>query len=325
MLSEVLLHELRVVDARSVILELGSQRRALFTRARRAVLHYVLEGVVDITAEGMEETIRLAPGEWALLLYGDRHCLNLPSSRKAGETKIVMDTRVSEAPTTIHVGSHLSGAAILSSSLDMGYMAPAAFVNRVVPVCWATRPAARGSNIAAVLSLDPSRVRSACQGIGGTAFATNFVSLLLVQAIRETYEQYWQSRDVEVRSPSTRRISVALHKMHMHLDRNWSLAELARETGLSRSAFCAIFREHIGRSPASYLTQVRMARAAQLLNVEGMSLHEVSRRVGYRLESSFARAFRQRYGSCPRSYAAKEAQQRRSRARGSCANEVLDN
>jgi AraC-like DNA-binding protein len=94
--------------------------------------------------------------------------------------------------------------------------------------------------------------------------------------------------------------------MQAHPDRPWTLAQIAKGMGLSRSAFSAKFRAHVGRSPMEYLTEIRMKYAAYLLrSTNDMPLWEVGKRVGYQDESSFARAFKLRYGVSPRAYAKK--------------------
>jgi AraC-like DNA-binding protein len=48
-----------------------------------------------------------------------------------------------------------------------------------------------------------------------------------------------------------------------------------------------------------------MRRAAQLLEIEAITSREVAERVGYDLESSFARTFKKYYGVSPRAFAAR--------------------
>ena len=78
---------------------------------------------------------------------------------------------------------------------------------------------------------------------------------------------------------------------------------LAREVGLSRSSFAAKFRAQVGLGPMEYLTEIRMKYAANLLrsNTE-VPLWDISRRTGYKTESSFARAFKLHFGVSPRAY-----------------------
>ncbi|MDA3644638.1 AraC family transcriptional regulator [Saccharopolyspora indica] len=83
--------------------------------------------------------------------------------------------------------------------------------------------------------------------------------------------------------------------------RGWTVDELAREATMSRSAFAEQFRVVVGRSPAAYLTAVRVQRGMELL-AQGASIADVARRMGYESEAGFRRAFRRHTGTNPASW-----------------------
>ncbi|WP_154096956.1 helix-turn-helix transcriptional regulator [Microbacterium testaceum] len=78
----------------------------------------------------------------------------------------------------------------------------------------------------------------------------------------------------------------------------WTLDQLAALGAMSRSVFAARFREVFGTSPASYVTEVRMRRATELLDA-GTSVSETSRLLGYGSDEGFRRAFRRHTGVAP--------------------------
>jgi AraC-like DNA-binding protein len=62
---------------------------------------------------------------------------------------------------------------------------------------------------------------------------------------------------------------------------------------MSRSAFAARFRAHVGETPLEHLTQWRMVRAARLMRERPpMKLAAIAAAVGYESESSFGKVFR---------------------------------
>lgn len=97
------------------------------------------------------------------------------------------------------------------------------------------------------------------------------------------------------------RLSRALDAMHRDLARPWTVAALAREAAMSRTAFSVRFGELIGVSPMRYLTDWRMDEAGRLLRA-GESVGAVADRVGYRSEAAFARKFKQLRGVGPGGY-----------------------
>jgi AraC-like DNA-binding protein len=126
----------------------------------------------------------------------------------------------------------------------------------------------------------------------------------LVNFCRRWREELWSNRSSEIRDPNARRISAALRLMHTHPARRWTVSKLAADVGLSRSSFAQEFAHCLESTPLAYLTEVRMKRAAYLLEQGRISCQEVAIRVGYSLENSFSRAFKRRFGFSPRAYAA---------------------
>lgn len=76
----------------------------------------------------------------------------------------------------------------------------------------------------------------------------------------------------------------------------WSLDELAREVGLSRSVLAERFAHLVGVPPMQYLAQRRMQLAASLLASSSIGLSEIAERVGYGSEAALSRAFRRWVG-----------------------------
>ncbi len=91
----------------------------------------------------------------------------------------------------------------------------------------------------------------------------------------------------------------ALRMLHGDPARSWTVDELARETGTSRSALALRFSELIGESPMHYLTEWRMHLARQILRENRLAIPEVAARVGYNSEAAFSRAFKRSAGLPP--------------------------
>ena len=77
---------------------------------------------------------------------------------------------------------------------------------------------------------------------------------------------------------------------------------MALAAGLSERRLSAAFRLAFGAGPFEVLRDHRLEHARQALEQGGVSLKEVSFRVGYNHVSSFVHAFRARYGAPPRQY-----------------------
>jgi AraC-like DNA-binding protein len=80
------------------------------------------------------------------------------------------------------------------------------------------------------------------------------------------------------------------------------LGSLAREAGMSRSAFAARFAVTFARSPMAFLRDVRLRRGAQMLETTDAPVAVVARTVGFASRTYFSRAFRSAYGVDPHSF-----------------------
>lgn len=128
---------------------------------------------------------------------------------------------------------------------------------------------------------------------------THLSDILIIQAIRTWIDsapeanQGWHAalRDVQV--------GRALAAIHRAPERDWTVASLAKEVGMSRSGFSARFTSLVGESAKRYLTQWRMQLArAQLLETSD-TLAILAERLGYRSETAFCRAFKRMFGVPP--------------------------
>jgi AraC-like DNA-binding protein len=90
--------------------------------------------------------------------------------------------------------------------------------------------------------------------------------------------------------------------MHRDLSSSWTVATLAKEAGLSRTAFAVRFARRVGQTPMSYMTMWRMLWAAKYLDRGGTTVAEAAAQVGYASESAFTAAFKRTLGTTPRRF-----------------------
>ena len=91
----------------------------------------------------------------------------------------------------------------------------------------------------------------------------------------------------------------AITAIHADPGHPWTIERLAHKSNLSRSAFAERFARRVGQPPATYITQVRLATAANLLLDTPESIKTVATKIGYDSEAAFSRAFTKRYGMPP--------------------------
>ena len=94
-------------------------------------------------------------------------------------------------------------------------------------------------------------------------------------------------------------IAAALGAMHREVARGWTVAELARLVGVSRSAFAERFRKVVGIGPIDYLLRWRMALAKDKLREGRQTLSEIAFAIGFQSPSAFSTAFSRAVGVSP--------------------------
>jgi AraC family transcriptional activator of mtrCDE len=98
-----------------------------------------------------------------------------------------------------------------------------------------------------------------------------------------------------------RRLQAAINGMLSAPEKPWTVEDLADASHMSRATFARLFKQAANATPADVLTQLRMARAARLLD-DGQAAGAVGEAVGYQSEAAFNRAFKRQYGIGPGAY-----------------------
>lgn len=150
--------------------------------------------------------------------------------------------------------------------------------------------------------LDLLAAETAQPGIASSSLISRLYESLFVYAIRAYANSSAAPPKGWLAAMSDKHLSKAIQAMHSRLDGSWSVASLAREARMSRSAFALKFRTVLGQTPLEYLTRWRMYRACAMICSNNMSFSEVASAIGYGSESSFSRVFRREMGVAPREY-----------------------
>jgi AraC-like DNA-binding protein len=99
--------------------------------------------------------------------------------------------------------------------------------------------------------------------------------------------------------PAIRHAAEMMHHQPAH---RWTVAELAKAAGMSRTAFCTSFTKLAGDPPMRHLARVRLSMAAGHLATTSASIHRIARLVGYDNEASLSKAFKREFGIPPGHY-----------------------
>jgi len=140
-------------------------------------------------------------------------------------------------------------------------------------------------------------------GVGSDLAVDRLVDLMLVHLLRVWLTQR-PAQGGWLAALADPHVGRVLARLHADPGRRWTVAAMARESGLSRAAFARRFTELAGEPPLAYLTRWRMTVAARLLRDTRLPLAAIADQVGYDSEFAFARAFKRRRSTAPGRYRA---------------------
>jgi len=137
---------------------------------------------------------------------------------------------------------------------------------------------------------------------GQEAVLDRLLDLLLIAVLRAWFARPDADAPGWYRAYSDPVVGRALRLIHDDPARQWTVAELAAEAGVSRAAFARRFNELVGEPPMTFLTDWRLSLAADLLLEPDATIGSVAYRVGYSTPFALSTAFKRVRGISPRQH-----------------------
>lgn len=263
---------------------------------RVVIFHLITEGECFVELDG-QSPLQLQAGDAVLFPQGDAHrmtsTVGLPPAQGAR-----LATVLARRPRRLSYGG--GGA---TTRLICGYMACDA---RLAGLMLAGLPPVvrvnlRGSNAGDWLeaSLRYALVEVRSPRPGGDGVLSKLAEVLFIEVLRQYMNDQPEGRTGWLAGLGDRIVGAALGALHARPAFAWTLEDLARESGTSRSVLAERFQHLVGSSPIAYLTRWRMMLAANLLRRSTAPLSHIAEDVGYQTDTAFSRAFRREYGVPP--------------------------
>ena len=260
------------------------------------IYHLVTEGECHVEL-GDKPPLHLIAGDVVVFPQGDAH--RMASSpgvppRKGRPLSEVLSRR----PRQLVYGG--GGA---TTRLVCGYMACDSRVARMLldGLPSVVKVNVRGSNAGVWLeaSIRYALAEARSPRLGGAGVLAKLAEVLFIEVLRLHMSQQTEERSGWLAGVGDRIVGAALKAVHQRPAHAWTLGELAREAGASRSVLAERFQSFVGSSPMQYLTQWRMLVASDLLARSKAPLAQIAGEVGYQTDTAFSRAFRREFGAPP--------------------------
>jgi AraC-like DNA-binding protein len=133
---------------------------------------------------------------------------------------------------------------------------------------------------------------------GSDAVVAKLAETLFVEALRRYVNELPSGEIGWLAGARDPNIGQALALLHQDPAQAWTIADLARRVGVSRTRLAERFRYYLGESPIAYLGKWRLRLGAEMLQTTADTVAEVAAAVGYGSEASFNRAFKREF-ACP--------------------------
>lgn len=137
------------------------------------------------------------------------------------------------------------------------------------------------------------------QRAGSDTVLTRLAELMFIEVLRRYVADLPPGQSGWLAGLRDETVGHALSLLHDRPDRDWTLANLAREVASSRSNLARRFTELVGQPPMQYLTNWRMQVAANLLEQRNDKVASIATAAGYDSEAAFSRAFKKATGLAP--------------------------
>jgi AraC-like DNA-binding protein len=159
-------------------------------------------------------------------------------------------------------------------------------------------PAARAGDWVAHV-IDQAMIESSHRRPGGDAVLERLAEMMFVDTARRYLDSLPEDATGWLAGLRDRFVGKALELMHERPDHAWTVDDLAREVGLSRSALHERFVQYLGHPPMQYLANWRIQLGARMLRESNRNVATIALDVGYDSEAAFSRAFKRMVGMPP--------------------------
>lgn len=137
--------------------------------------------------------------------------------------------------------------------------------------------------------------------MGGDLIALKLSEIIFAQVLRIYMNAEGADKPV-LAGFSDPNIARTLQAIHQDPSAEWTLKELSRIAGMSRTSFTTKFTQAMSVSPGGYVTYWRMQIARQHLEHSMMPIIEIAETVGYNSEAAFGRVFKKHFDTPPATY-----------------------
>ncbi len=261
--------------------------------------HYVIDGALVLSVAG--ESPVYATGKQLLVLpHNDVHVLSSELGLPPIEVDALLEASADGGLGRLRCGGDGAATHILCGFL--GSDIPGDPLIAGLPPVVKLDLGAHGAGAWVESSIRYVAEEVATGAAGAAACLGRLAELLFAEAIRGYVNSLPDAQSNWLTGLRDPYVARALAELHQRPEHAWTLAELTRAIGLSRSALAERFQRHMQMSPMRYLALLRLRQAAERLRRTEEPVSRIAYASGYESDASFNRAFKRAFGVAPGAY-----------------------
>ena len=279
------------------ICEIGEDVRLIIPPVEMIEVHHILEGTLHLTIDE-NESIEAGPG--AMLIVPPERLQHLATSKDAARNQDCYDVCVPVRDGMLVVDATDGKEPILRIACGAVMPDPSGSYG---PLQGLTRPVVENLTDYPVVSAAFAALLEevAAPKEGTRALTSALMKACLVVLLR----RHLETSRIAGTAPAVlqdARLSRAIAAILNLPAADHSLTSLAKDAGMSRSAFAREFKTALDLTPMEFVACVRLDLAQRLLLSTGMPVEGIAVAVGFNSRSHFSHLFREHFGMDPSSF-----------------------
>ncbi|MCX7154868.1 MAG: AraC family transcriptional regulator [Rhodocyclales bacterium] len=244
------------------------------------------------------EPVWLREGDAVLLPYGDGHRLGGRQTATAVHVGQLLPRLVASELQVVRHGGEGDAASIICGFLQCDELLFRPFLRHLPALLHVSPGDNPDDNWLAGTIRHTAREASAPMA-GSRSMLPRLTELMFVEILRKHIQQLSADEVGWFAAFNDPVVGAALKFLHGAPLHDWSVAELARRVGASRTVLAERFKYFLDQPPMHYLAGWRLRLAAQELKTTDLPLKTIAEHSGYESEAAFGRAFKRQFGAAP--------------------------
>lgn len=279
----------------------GAYAVAIPPENRLIRFHYVRRGACLVGIEGTGDWIQVSEGDMAIVPNGATHVLADAPGRQAVPLGDVIASGALDAAGVLTAGDGEGRVQLLCGFCRFDEAIDHPAVSHLPGLIVLTaRDIGHEPWILAALRLLSLETDLDGQGMNGVL--SRLLEILFIQTVRRLTPETTENASGYMAALADPHLSKALLEIHRAPEHAWTIAELARVSGMSRARFASRFAAMVGVPPINYLTAWRLMKARLMLRETDLGIDEIALRCGYASLASFTRRYASAFGIGPGAY-----------------------